>query len=171
MGHIKSEQVVLSGLCKSYTHLPNFKNSYCDLQNKKKTSRILHLTTLQFFFLFFLFNFFFFSRLYVNIPLGLRLLKYYSKMMQTFFSPGAQPRHDLTVGTIVVLAHKAHTHSPRNLHSSQHRVTGFYIWKRWTENMVFKYSGRTEGWDFERCSRHQAPRSHGSPQEPERSLP
>ena len=27
--------VALSGLCKSYAHLPNFKNSYCDPQHKK----------------------------------------------------------------------------------------------------------------------------------------
>lgn len=125
MGHIKSEQVVLSGLCKSYTDLPNFRNSYCDLQNKKKTSRILHLTTLQFFFLFFFFfkfSFLFFSRLHVNIPLVLPLLKYYSKTMQTFFSPGARPRHDLTVGTIVS--------SPTKL---IHILPGIYIHPSTTE--------------------------------------
>lgn len=28
---------------------------------------------------------------------------------------------------------------------------------------VFKYSGRAEGWDFGRCSGHQAPKAYGNP--------
>lgn len=37
--------------------------------------------------------------------------------------------------------------------------------------MVFKYSGRAEGWDFERCSRCQAPKAYGNPEGPEHLLP